>query len=91
MEAEINLPFITQGKDGPVHLVMKLTRAKMESLVGDLITKTIEPVKKCLTDAKKDVKDIDEVVMVGGMTRMPKVVEVVKEFFGKAPKSIRQS
>jgi len=85
MEAEINLPFITQGKDGPVHLVTKLTRAKLESLVGDLIEKSIEPVKKCLADAKKTVKDIDEVVLVGGMTRMPKVVEVVKNFFGKQP------
>ena len=85
MEAEINLPFITQGKDGPVHLVTKITRAKLESLVGDLVEKTIEPVKKCLADAKIGVKDIDEVVMVGGMTRMPKVVEVVKKFFGKDP------
>ena len=85
MEAEINLPFITQGKDGPVHLVTKLTRAKLESLVGDLIEKSIEPVKKCLSDAKKTIKDIDEVVLVGGMTRMPKVVEVVKNFFGKQP------
>jgi len=85
MEAEINLPFITQGKNGPAHLVMKMTRAKLESLIGDLITKTIEPVKKCLADAKKTVKDIDEIVMVGGMTRMPKVVSTVKEFFGKEP------
>lgn len=85
MEAEINLPFITQGKDGPVHLVTKITRAKLESLVADLITKTIEPVKKCLADAKIDVKKIDEVVLVGGMTRMPKVVETVKAFFGKQP------
>ncbi len=85
MEAEINLPFITQGKDGPVHLVTKLTRAKMESLVEDLITKTIEPVKKCLADAKVSVKDINEIVLVGGMTRMPKVVDAVKQFFGKQP------
>jgi molecular chaperone DnaK len=85
MESEINLPFITQGKNGPAHLVMKMTRAKLESLVGDLITKTTEPVKKCLADAKKTVKDIDEVVMVGGMTRMPKVISVVKEFFGREP------
>ncbi|MEK7129553.1 MAG: molecular chaperone DnaK [Patescibacteria group bacterium] len=85
MEAEINLPFITQGKDGPLHLVMKLNRAKLESLVGDLITKTTEPVKKCLADAKKKTTDIDEVVMVGGMTRMPKVIEIVKSFFGKDP------
>jgi len=85
METEINLPFITQGKDGPTHLVTKLSRAKMESLVGDLINKTIEPVKKCLADAKIDIKKIDEIVLVGGMTRMPKVVEVVKNFFGKQP------
>lgn len=85
METEINLPFITQGKNGPAHLVMKLTRAKLESLVGDLITKSIDPVKKCLADAKKSTKDIDEIVLVGGMTRMPKVVETVKNFFGKTP------
>ncbi len=85
MESEVNLPFITQGKNGPAHLVMKMTRAKLESLVGELIVKTIEPVKKCLADAKKTVKDIDEVVLVGGMTRMPKVVATVKEFFGKEP------
>ncbi len=85
MEAEVNLPFITQGKDGPLHLVVKITRAKLESIVLDLIQKSIEPVKKCLADAKLKVSDINEVVMVGGMTRMPKVVEVVKEFFGKEP------
>src|SRR5258706_6324977 len=85
LEAEINLPFITQGKDGPAHLVMKLTRAKLEALVGDLNTKSIEPVKKSLADSKKTVKDIDEIVLVGGMTRMPKVVENVKNFFGKDP------
>jgi molecular chaperone DnaK len=85
LEAEINLPFITQGKDGPLHLVMKLTRAKLESLVDTLVQKTIDPVKKCLADAKLKVSDIDEVVLVGGMTRMPKVVEVVKKFFGKEP------
>jgi len=85
METEINLPFITQGKNGPLHFVMKMTRAKLEALVGDLIAKTIEPVKKCLTDSKLTAKDIDEVVMVGGMTRMPKVVSIVKEFFGKDP------
>lgn len=85
MESEVNLPFITQGKEGPLHLVMKLTRAKLESLVGDLIEKSLEPVKKCLTDAKLAVSDINEVVMVGGMTRMPKVIEVVKNFFGKDP------
>ena len=85
LETEVNLPFVTQGKEGPLHLVMKLTRAKLESLVADLIGKSIEPVKKCLSDAKMKTSDIGEVVMVGGMTRMPKVVEVVKSFFGKDP------
>lgn len=85
LEAEVNLPFITQGKDGPLHFVTKVTRAKFESLVEDLIKKSIDPVKKCLADAKVSVKDIGEVVMVGGMTRMPKVYETVKEFFGKDP------
>jgi molecular chaperone DnaK len=85
-ETEINQPFITQGKNGqPLHLVMKLTRAKLENLVEDLIKKTIDPVKACLKDAKKTVKDIDEVVLVGGMTRMPRVYQTVKEFFGKEP------
>ncbi|MEK7073984.1 MAG: Hsp70 family protein, partial [Patescibacteria group bacterium] len=85
LEAEVNLPFITQGKDGPLHLVVKMTRAKLETIVLDLIQRSIEPVKKCLTDAKLKVADINEIVMVGGMTRMPKVVEVVKDFFGKEP------
>jgi len=84
-ETEINQPFITQGPAGPLHLVMKLTRAKLEQLVDDLIQKTIRPVELCLKDAKKTVKDIDEVVLVGGMTRMPKVYETVKQFFGKEP------
>ena len=85
METEINLPFITQGKDGPLHLVMKLTRAKMESIIDEFIQKSIEPVKKCLADAKMKTSDINEIVMVGGMTRMPKVFESVKAFFGKDP------
>lgn len=85
LESEINLPFITQGKEGPLHLVTKLSRAKMESLIGDLINKTIEPVKACLKDAGVTAKDINEIVLVGGMTRMPKVVEVVKNYFGKDP------
>ena len=85
MESEVNLPFITQGKNGPLHLVIKITRAKLESLVGDLIEKSLEPVKKCLSDAKLTISDINEVVMVGGITRMPKVIEVVKNFFGKDP------
>jgi len=84
-ETEINQPFITQGKNGPLHLTMKLTRAKLESLVDDLIQQTMGPVKACLKDAKKTVKDIDEIVLVGGQTRMPKVQAVVKAFFGKEP------
>ena len=86
METEINLPFITQGKDGqPLHLVKKLTRSQLESLVADLIDKTFEPVKQALKDAKLSASDVDEVVLVGGMTRMPKIQEKVKEFFGKEP------
>ncbi len=82
----INQPFITQGKDGnPLHLTMTLTRAKLEELVDDLIQKTIEPVKAALKDAKLEPKDINEVVLVGGQTRMPKIQQVVKEFFGKEP------
>lgn len=85
MEAEINLPFITVKDGQPQHLVMKLTRAKLESLVSDLIEKTLEPVKECLKDSKVEMSKIDEVVLVGGMTRMPKVIETVKNFFGKEP------
>ncbi|HUW21280.1 MAG TPA: molecular chaperone DnaK [Candidatus Bathyarchaeia archaeon] len=86
METEINQPFITQGKDSnPLHLTMKLTRAKLEELVDDLIQKTIKPVEACLKDAKLKTTDINEVVLVGGQTRMPKVQQVVKDFFGKEP------
>jgi len=84
-EIEINQPYITQKDGTPLHLTMKLTRAKLEGLVDELIQKTIKPVEACLKDAKLDAHDIDEVIMVGGMTRMPKVVETVKEFFGKTP------
>ncbi len=84
-ESEINLPFVTVKDSQPLHLVMKLTRSKLESLVGELIDKTFEPVKKCLKDAKVDTSKINEVVLVGGMTRMPKVIEKVKDFFGKEP------
>lgn len=84
-ETEINQPFISQGADGPLHLNMKLTRAKMEELVDDLIKKTLKPVELALKDAKLEKKDINEVILVGGMTRMPKVQEVVKDFFGKEP------
>ncbi|MBI5122718.1 molecular chaperone DnaK [Candidatus Roizmanbacteria bacterium] len=84
-EASINQPFITQGKDGPLHLTLTLTRAKLEQIVDDLIQKTLVPVKKALDDAGLKVADINEVIMVGGMTRMPKVNEVVSKFFGKDP------
>ncbi|HQR15920.1 MAG TPA: molecular chaperone DnaK [Nitrospira sp.] len=84
-ESEINLPFITADASGPKHMVTKLTRAKLEQLVGDLIQKTIEPCRKALADAGVSAKDIQEVVLVGGMTRMPKVIQVVKDFFGKEP------
>jgi molecular chaperone DnaK len=84
-ETEINLPFITADASGPKHLVTKLTRSKLEQLVDDLIQRTIEPCRKALADAGVTAKDIQEVVMVGGMTRMPKVIQVVKEFFGRDP------
>jgi molecular chaperone DnaK len=85
-ETEINQPFITQGTDGqPVHLNIKLTRAKLEELVNDLVKKTIPPCEQALKDAKIDIKDIGEVILVGGMTRMPKIQKTVKEFFGKEP------
>ena len=84
-ETEINIPFITADKNGPKHVNTKLTRSKLEQLVADLIENTIEPVKKALEDAKLKTTDIDEIVLVGGMTRMPKVQESVKAFFGKDP------
>ncbi len=83
IETEINLPFITQKDGQPLHLTTKLTRAQLENLVDELIQKTITPVEKCLKDAGVSKNDITDIVMVGGMTRMPKVVEVVKNFFGK--------
>jgi len=82
---EVNLPFITADASGPKHLNMKLSRAKLESLVEDLVKRTIEPCKAALKDAGVSASEIDEVVLVGGMTRMPKVQEVVKNFFGKEP------
>ncbi|MFN7114098.1 MAG: molecular chaperone DnaK [Alphaproteobacteria bacterium] len=85
MQTEINEPFITADASGPKHLNVKLTRAKLEQLVGDMIEKTLEPCKAALKDAGLKPGDIDEVVLVGGMTRMPKVIEVVKNFFGKEP------
>ncbi len=85
-ETEINQPFITQSQDGsPLHLVLKMTRAKLEELVGDLVDKTMEPVKKALDDAGFKVNEIEEVILVGGMTRMPLVQKKVEEFFGKKP------
>jgi molecular chaperone DnaK len=84
-ETEINLPFITADASGPKHLVMKLTRAKLESLVDDLITRTLDPCRAALKDAGVKASEIDEVILVGGMTRMPKVIETVKSFFGREP------
>ncbi len=85
LETEINLPYITADASGPKHLNIKLTRAKLEQLTSDLIERTIEPCKKALADAGIKASNIDEVVLVGGMTRMPKVQETVKNFFGKEP------
>ena len=84
-QTEINLPFITADASGPKHLNIKLTRAKLESIVEDLIDRTVEPCKKALADAGLKANEIDEVILVGGMTRMPKVQEKVKEIFGKEP------
>jgi molecular chaperone DnaK len=84
-QTEINLPYITADATGPKHLALKLTRAKFEALVDDLIQRTVEPCRKALKDAGLAAGQIDEVVLVGGMTRMPKVQEVVKQFFGKEP------
>src|SRR5687767_2734267 len=84
-ETEINLPFITADASGPKHMVIKLTRARLEQLVEDLIQRTVEPCRKALADAGVSARDINEVVLVGGMTRMPKVISVVKDFFGKEP------
>jgi len=81
----INLPFITADASGPKHINKNMTRAELENLIKEYVEKTIEPVKKALSDAKMDVKDIDEIVLVGGMTRMPLVIKTVKDFFGKEP------
>ena len=85
MEAEINLPFITADQTGPKHLMMKLSRARFESMVSDLVDKAKEPCRKALADAQLSASDIDEVILVGGMTRMPLVQKMVAEFFGKEP------
>lgn len=84
-ETEISIPYLTADQSGPKHLALKLSRAKLESIVGDLVEKTFGPVKDVLKDAKVDAKSIDEIVLVGGMTRMPLVIQKVKEFFGKEP------
>ncbi len=84
-QTEVNLPFITADQSGPKHLNLKLTRAKLEALVEDLVERTIEPCKKALKDAGLKASEIDEVILVGGMTRMPQVHKVVKEFFGREP------
>ncbi|MFT9297295.1 MAG: molecular chaperone DnaK [Gluconobacter sp.] len=84
-ETEINLPFITADASGPKHLVVKLSRAKLESLVEDLVQRTLGPCRSAIKDAGVSTSEIDEVILVGGMTRMPKVIETVKEFFGKDP------
>ncbi|HEX7794873.1 MAG TPA: molecular chaperone DnaK [Vicinamibacterales bacterium] len=85
LETDINLPFITADQTGPKHLLMKLTRAKLEQLVDDLLQRSMGPVRQALSDAGVDAKKIDEVVLVGGMTRMPKIQQLVQEFFGKEP------
>lgn len=84
-QTEVNLPFITADASGPKHLNVKMSRAKLESLVDDLVRRTIEPMKAALKDAGLKPSEIDEVVLVGGMTRMPKIIETVKDFFGKEP------
>lgn len=84
-QTEVNLPFITADASGPKHLQISLSRAKLESIVADLVKRTIEPVKAALKDAGLKASEIDDIVMVGGMTRMPKIIETVKDFFGKEP------
>jgi len=85
MSTEINLPFITADQSGPKHLTVALSRAKFEQLIGELVKSTITPVKACLKDADTTAAEIDEIIMVGGMTRMPKVNEIVQKFFNKEP------
>ena len=85
METDINLPFLTMNQSGPLHMNMRLSRAKLEQLIDDIIEKTLEPLRRALSDAGKQPKDIDEIVLVGGSTRIPKVYDTVKRFFGKEP------
>jgi molecular chaperone DnaK len=85
VETEINLPFVTADASGPKHLSMKLGRSKLEQLIGDLLERSMGPVRQCLKDAGVEAKDVDEVVLVGGTTRIPKVQQLVKEYFGKDP------
>src|SRR3546814_784429 len=85
-QTDVNLPYVTADATGPKHLNIKLTRAKLESLVEDLVKRTIEPCRTALNDAGLRVSDIDDVILVGGQTRMPKVQESVKDFFGKEPR-----
>ncbi len=85
VQTEVNLPFITADQTGPKHLSVKLTRAKLEALVDDLVQRTVEPCRKALNDAGLKANEIDEVILVGGMTRMPKIIETVKSFFGRDP------
>jgi len=84
-ETEVNLPFITADQSGPKHLTIKLSRAKLEAIIGDLLSKSLKPCELALKDAGLKASDIDDVILVGGMTRMPKVIELVKNFFGKEP------
>ena len=85
LETEINLPFLTADASGPKHLAIKLTRARFEQMVADILDRTVEPCKKALSDAGMTPSQIDEVVLVGGSTRIPKVLEIVKNLFGKDP------
>jgi molecular chaperone DnaK len=85
LQTDINLPFITGDQTGPKHLTMTLTRARLEALVGDLIERTVGPCQTALKDAELTAQNIDEVILVGGMTRMPKVVETVRGLFGRDP------
>ena len=90
METEVNLPFITADATGPKHLMLKISRAKLEALVDDLLQRTMDPVKNALKDAGLAAGDIDEIVMVGGMTRMPKVKELVEELLWQGAEPRRE-